>query len=115
MRKAGQVAILHFPDVDLTPGKSRPVLLIARAPGAYEDWLTCMFSTQLQQAVAGFDEILDATQDDYNRSGLKLPSVIRVSRLAVVSADMLAGAIGEISYERLQRIRHTLADWIQGQ
>ena len=37
----------------------------------------------------------------------------RVVRLAVVSADMFIGTIGEISDERLHRIQKTLADWIQ--
>ncbi len=39
MKRAGQVALLRFPLTDLTPGKLRPVLLIALAPGAYGDWL----------------------------------------------------------------------------
>lgn len=41
-----------------------------------------------------------------------MASVIRIARLAVVSASMLVGAIGEISPERLQRIRQRLTGWI---
>ena len=58
-----------------------------------------MISTQLQQALPGFDELLDPNQSDFEASGLKVASVIRVSRLAVVDADMVVGAIGEISDE----------------
>lgn len=47
MRKPGQVAIVRFPQVDLTLGKPRPVLLVASVPGGYDDWLVCMISTQL--------------------------------------------------------------------
>jgi mRNA interferase MazF len=39
MKKPGQVALVPFPRVDLTPGKPRPVLLLARVPGPYDDWL----------------------------------------------------------------------------
>lgn len=49
----------------------------------------------------------------FHSSGLKVPSMIRVARLAVVSVDMFIGLIGEISDERLRRIQKTLADWIQ--
>jgi len=51
VRKAGQVAILQFPKADLAQGKPRPVLLVTPVPGPYDDWLVCMISTQLQQAV----------------------------------------------------------------
>jgi mRNA interferase MazF len=113
VKKPGQVALVPFPRVDLTPGKPRPVLLLARVPGPYEDWLVCMFSTKLHQAVQGFDEVINTNASDFEQSGLKVPSVIRVARLAVVSEEMLVGCIGEISDERLHRIQKRLADWIQ--
>jgi len=112
MREAGQIALLRFPQVDLVAGKLRPILLIAQLRGRFEDWLVCMLSTQLNQAVLHFDEILDDSQDDFGASGLKVASVIRVSRLAVVSADMLIGATGQISPKRLARIKKALSDWI---
>jgi len=71
-----------------------------------------MFSTRLHQEVSGFDEVIDTKAADFIQSGLKIPSVIRVSRLAVVSEDMLLGCIGTISDARLERVRKTLASWI---
>ena len=114
MKKPGQVALVPFPQVDLTSGKPRPVLLLARVPGPYEDWLVCMFSTRLYQAVPDFDEVINADASDFEQSGLKVPSVIRVARLAVISGEMLLGRIGEIGEDRLRRIQKRLADWIQG-
>ena len=113
MRKAGQIAIARFPTVALTQGKPRPVLLLSSLPGLYDDWLVCMISTQLQQAVSEFDETIDMAGPDFPGSGLKVASIIRIARLAVTPADLLVGAIGEISSERLQRIRWKLAVWIQ--
>jgi mRNA interferase MazF len=112
VRKTGQLAIVQFPTVALSEGKPRPVLLIALLPGPYDDWLVSTLSTQLQQTVAGFDEVIDQTQNDFQTSGLKVASVIRIARLAVVPASMLVGAIGEVSPERLQRIRQRLAGWV---
>jgi len=53
-----------------------------------------MFSTKLDQAVPGFDEVIGADASDFEQSGLKVPSVIGVARLAVVSEEMLVGRIG---------------------
>jgi mRNA interferase MazF len=113
MRKAGQVALMAFPRTDLRPGKRRPVLLLARVPGPYEDWLICMFSTKLEQAQPGFDETIGSGASDFEESGLKVPSVIRVGRLAVASEEVLIGAIGRIGDHRLHQIRETLAHWIR--
>lgn len=114
MKRPGQVGLVPFPRVDLTPGKPRPVLLLARVPGPYDDWLVCMVSTQRHQCVEGFDELVAPDASDYDQSGLKAPSVIRVGRLAVVSDEMLVGCLGAIGESRLARIRKRLADWIQG-
>ena len=113
MRDPGQVALLRFPEVDLSTGKTRPVLLLARLPGRFEDWLVCMLSTQLHQALPGFDEVLDERADDFVASGVRVASVLRTTRLAVVPADMLIGAIGRIGVERLTRIKKVLAKWIE--
>ncbi len=71
VRKPGQVGLVPFPRADLVPGKLRPVLLMARVPGRYEDWLVCMFSTKLRQALQGFDETIDPNASDFQSSGLR--------------------------------------------
>lgn len=114
MRRAGQIALLRFPGTDLTPGKLRPVVLIAPTPGPYNDWLVCMMSTQMRQALEGLDERIDQNAEDFQQSGLKVGSVVRLTRLAVVSTESLVGAIGEVSPERLERIRQKLFAWIRG-
>jgi hypothetical protein len=50
-----------------------------------------MISSQLNQEIPGFDEIVTSDDLDFNDSGLKLPSLIRIGRLAVVNSDILVG------------------------
>ncbi len=114
MTKPGQIALLRFPQSDLSPGKLRPVLLLSRLPGPYDDWLVCMVSSQLRQEVGGFDEVVRPADADFAQSGLKVASVIRVGRLAVVEERLLIGAVGAVSPERLRRIREQLASWFAG-
>jgi mRNA interferase MazF len=84
---------------------------LGRLPGEYDDWLICMISTQIRHHTPEFDEIIHEDDPDFSASGLRATSVIRVGRVAVVEAEILIGAIGEISPERLQRIKRRLADW----
>ena len=112
MKKAGQVVVFRFPQTDLEEGKLRPALLLGKLPGEYDDWLICMISSQIHQYIAGFDEIVKDSDEDFEQSGLKVASVIRVGRLAVVSGEVLLGAIGEISSKRLNRVKKHLSDWL---
>jgi mRNA interferase MazF len=110
----GQIVLFAFPQTDQTAGKLRPALVLRRVPGPHDDWLVCMISSQLGCEVPGVDEVLRHTDHDFRATGLKLNSVIRTTRLAVVAAAGLQGAIGDLSDDRLTRIRARLADWIRG-
>jgi mRNA interferase MazF len=113
MKRAGQVVIFKFPQANLEFGKPRPALLVAKLPGDYDDWLISMISTKTHQYIDGMDEIINQDSPDFVQSGLKAESIVRVSRVAVVSGDILLGTIGEISSERLTRVRNHLSDWLR--
>lgn len=114
MKHAGQIVVTPFPHTDLSGAKLRPVLLLRQASPRFDDWLVCMVSSQVQQAQTDLDEFIRADDVDYADSGLKVPSVLRISRLAVVDGAVLLGAIGEISPARLISVRKRLAAWVLG-
>ena len=111
MKRPGQIVLTPFPHTDLSGPKLRPVLMLRKVPTRFDDWLVCMVSSQIQQAEANFDEVIAPADDDYAAAGLKLPSVIRLSRLAVLDGARLVGAARD---ERLERLCRRLADWIAG-
>ena len=113
MKRAGQIVLFRFPQADLQEGKLRPALLLGKLPGEHGDWLICMISSQVRHYVPEFDEIVRKEDSDFATSGLKVASVIRVGRLAVVEADILLGAAGEIATNRLQRIKTRLSQWLE--
>jgi len=111
--REGQVVLFRFPQTDQTAGKLRPALVLRRLPGPHDDWLICMISSQLDQKVPDFDEVMRPGDGDFVGSGLKAASLVRVSRLAVVAGRLLLGSVGEVSAHRLSRIRKSLAEWIR--
>jgi mRNA interferase MazF len=112
MAVEGQIVLFKFPQTDLTIGKLRPALLIRKLSNGYDDWLSCMVSTKIGQEVSGLDDTISPIDQDFKQTGLRLESTVRVSRLAVVSEKIMLGKIGEISEERLERIKRNLANWI---
>mgnify|MGYP001088880533 CR=1 FL=1 len=114
MIREGQIVLFSLPRTDQAAGKLRPALVLRRLPGAQGDSPICMVSSQLHQQVAGLDETVSDSDSDFRQTGLKRPSLIRVTRIAVVCAAMLHGAIGQLSQQRLDSIRQRLANWLLG-
>jgi mRNA interferase MazF len=112
LKRPGQIALTPFPHTDLTDGKLRPVLLLRQASRRFDDWLVCMVSSRLDQADVELDEFVRVGDADFGSSGLKVSSVLRLSRLAVISGEVLVGAIGEVDAQRLQRARQRLGRWL---
>lgn len=112
MIREGQVVLFKFPQTDQQQGKLRPALIIRQIPSSYDDWLICMISSQLSQQIPKFDEIIEDVDKDFEQSGLKASSVIRLSRLAVVNRKILLGSIGNIDSSRLETIKQKISRWI---
>lgn len=110
--KAGDVVLLRFPQADLSTGKLRPALVVAIVPGSHADVLLAQITSRLYQRVENFDEVIAPGDDDFGASGLKVRSVIRISRLVSVEQSVINARLGEISPERLTRIKQRLADWL---
>jgi len=108
----GQIVLFRFPQTDQTESKLRPALVLRQLPGKYNDWLICMISSQLHYQIPDFDEVLTPGDSDFKKSGLKLPSAIRIARLAVVESNIFIGRLGEIDAQRLFRIKQKLSSWI---
>lgn len=71
--------------------KLRPVLLLRQMPG-YGDLLTCGFSSQLNQLIPGFGELVQP--DPAN--GLRVVSVIRLEFLYLLPSGRIQGFVGRI-------------------
>ncbi len=112
MMQAGQICLIRFPRTDLAVGNLRPVLVLSQLPGPYDDWLICMISSQLRQRIEELDEVIDENSPLFKESGLKVSSVIRASRLAVVDGAMLLGAIGALPEEHVKQIKLRIAGWL---
>jgi mRNA interferase MazF len=111
--KPGDILLVRFPRANLQSGKYRPVLLLSRMPGPFDDWLICGITSQLRHEVEGWDEVVKRADGDFKSSGLKVPSLIRIGKLATVEEAVLEGVLGEISSERLMRTLKRLMNHLE--
>ena len=91
--------------------KNRPALFLRALP-PFKDLLVCGISTQLQQQVAGFDEIIRRQDADFAASGLVADSLFRLGFLAVIPRNKVVGSIGKIAPVRHTRLLKNLSDYL---
>lgn len=106
--KEGDVVLTPIPQADGRT-KNRPAVVLREMP-PYSDLLVCGVSTQLDQRVGGFDELIVPKDNDFAASGLLAASVIRLGFLAVLPRRRVLGSIGSISPQRHQRLLKNLSD-----
>jgi len=114
MKRAGQIALMPFPYTNLADSKKRPVLLLRKLGQGRDDWLVCMISSQLRQFQPDLDWVLTPDDEEFSGSGLKVASVIRLSRIAVLDGTLLIGQLGAVPDYRLSDLQQRLAKWIVG-
>lgn len=100
--KEGDVILTPVPQADGAI-KNRPAVILREMP-PYRDLLVCGVSTQLNQQVKDFDELISPADADFAAAGLKSESLIRLGFLAVRPRSSIIGSIGYISADRRRRL-----------
>ena len=113
MKRPGDVVIINMSRSTSGQPRPRPVLLLREITSSSGDWLACMISARFEFLSDEMFERIDLASQDYFISGLLGASAIRYTRLAVISDKMMTGKIGEISADRLMRIRIQLGNWLK--
>ena len=105
--------LVRMPVTGGGPPKLRPALLLSMLPGPYQNVLLCGISTVLSQQQVDWDELMRPGDTDFKKSGLHQASIIRLSYLYASEHTEIAGTIGRIDADRLDRLRTRLADQVK--
>ncbi|OGU39607.1 MAG: transcriptional regulator [Ignavibacteria bacterium GWB2_35_12] len=106
----GDIVTAYFPQSDRT-FKKRPALLLKKLQ-KYDDYLVCGISSNIHQYVEGFDEIILKNHAEFDSTGLKNDSVIRLGYLTVIPNEGINGAIGKISNELHRLLLKRLSNYL---
>lgn len=107
----GSIALARIQQTD---GRLKlpPIVMLSKM-FPYSDLLVCVVSSKLRHEVKDFDDVIETNAADYKFSGLKVSSLIRLGLLAMIPRSAIAGEIGNISKERLIKLRKRLAEYIK--
>ncbi len=91
--------------------KNRPVLLLSQLP-PFNHFLAFDISSQTQQYIKDFDELITIDDKDFKQSGLLSDSIVRLFFLAVIPKKRILGSIGFIPKQRLKILQARLSNYL---
>ena len=97
----GDIVLLKFPFTDGKSFKKRPALIINDFDDG--DIIVCRITSQI------YETLYDVNIINWKKSGLRLPSVIRVHKLATLDKDIVEVKMGQVDNSTKEEIRTIIA------
>jgi len=102
----GDIVLVRFPFTDLSSDKLRPALVIA--PQNLEgDVILAFITTQINKEEL-CDIFISSKDADFNRTGLKRDSLIKINKLATLNKRIIIGKIGVLSAKSIIKVNTAL-------
>ena len=92
-------------------GKKRPALILQKMQ-PFEDLLVCGISSQLQYEVKGFDLVIREEDPDFELTGLKRDSLVRLGYITTIAKNRIPGKIGVLPPMHFEILIHRLTDFL---
>lgn len=93
----GQIVLLKFPFTGGRGFKKRPALVIRDCDDG--DVLVCRITSQI------FESETDVYVEDWEEVGLKLPSVIRIHKLATLEKKIVDAILGKVDVSTINQVK----------
>ena len=101
----GDIVLLKFPFSDGIHFKKRPALLIRDTHDG--DIIVCRITSKIHNSP------FDVKLEEWKESGLKLPSVIRIHKIATMEREMAERKIGTINKKAEIKIKQIIGNLVE--
>jgi mRNA interferase MazF len=103
----GDIVVAAFPFTDLSGNKRRPALVIS-SDVSQNDVTLAFISSVVPQRPMSDEILLVPTAPDSQQTGLKVPSVLRLNKLATIERNLITRWIGRLAPSRYAEIDDVL-------
>ena len=100
----GEIVLVPFPYDDFSRLKVRPAVCLTNEIGYYNQIIIAYITSSIPLKPENSDVLLLASLNEFNKTGLKTNSTVRLHRLASVPAQTIINYIGTVPYEIMQKI-----------
>jgi mRNA interferase MazF len=85
--------IIPFPYTDLTGAKLRPALVIFEGK---LDLIVASITSKMLNLIPEVDVLISAQDPGFSKTGLKVTSVLKLTKISTVHKDLAEGILGEL-------------------
>ncbi len=96
----GKVVLIPFPFDDLSTAKVRPAVCLTNPIGPHQQVILAFISSQIPTDLLQTDLVLDSKLDDFETTGLRVSSTLRIHRLMTATTGLIRRELGELSTQR---------------
>jgi len=111
----GKVVLVQLPFDDLSDLKVRPAYCLTHEIGDYKHIIFSLITSRILTAPLDTDLIIDLTHPDFDLSGLKKPSTIRLDHLVTLRQSMIRRELGVLSLGTQSKLAEIISNLLQFQ
>ena len=102
----GDIVLVKFPFTNISGEKLRPALIITEE-SKFKDFILAFITTQFDQ-MEKYDMLLTADSKDFQKTGLKRESLLKLNKLTTLNKRMIVGKIGILTKELMNQVDNNL-------
>ncbi|MBI5306309.1 type II toxin-antitoxin system PemK/MazF family toxin [Candidatus Wolfebacteria bacterium] len=106
MRK-GDIVLVNFPFADFDNSKLRPAVVLI-PENDYGDVCLCFITSKILREKDSI--IIDENDNNFQRTGLKVDSTIRVGKIVTLEKKIIVGKIGSIPITHIKTLNKILKE-----
>lgn len=99
----GNVVLVSFPFTDLNPIKLRPSIVLWVDPIG-QDVVICAITCQNIDHLDEGEFLLDIADPEFPRTGLRVSSKVKTTRIATLDRQLVVRQLGELSNQQLLKL-----------
>lgn len=103
----GKIVLVPFPFTDLTSKKLRPALVLYEGTN---DVIVAFISSKIPSRSSKAAVVIERNNKEFLDTGLKVPSVIRLDKLATILKGLVVGEIGYVGTELKKEINSRIVE-----
>jgi mRNA interferase MazF len=93
----GKVVLVPFPFDDLSGSKVRPAVCLTNAVGPHRHIVVAFITSQIPDRLLETDLVINASDEDFDVTGLQISSTVRLHRLMTATTSLLKRELGVLS------------------
>ena len=106
-----KIVLVDFPFDDFSESKLRPALCLTNPISIHKQLVLAVITSNLQNANEITDVVIEKNKIDFDTTGLKVSSVIKIHRLLTTTDKIIRKTIGDLPesyhsevYEKIKRL-----------